>query len=162
MSGLHFTLAWILVSKLCRVLATASIIGWPMPVIAQEMPLRPQLDDARLWLSDQNELPRLLPGTRLSPPPAPAFLRSHFTVGYVVGGLIGLRLSETETPPKELGLWLRGWYEGSATVALLDQPDPGFSGRTFLDVSTSHSGAEPPFVDGLVRGFLHALAITSR
>ena len=96
------------------------------------------------------------------PPPARTGLGSSFAAGYLFGGLLSLPLGEAAAPPKELGLWLRGWYKGSMDPSPSDRSSfgQGVHGLGFLAPATSHWGDDPPFVDGIVNGFLDALAIT--
>ena len=147
--------------KLGRFLTIASIIGVTTPVAGQDRPLLPQLDDPRLWSSAWSVVPPPV-GTRLSPPPARTGLGSSFAAGYLFGGLLSLPLGEAAAPPKELGLWLRGWYKGSMDPSPSDRSSfgQGVHGLGFLAPATSHWGDDPPFVDGIVNGFLDALAIT--
>lgn len=152
-------------SKLYCLLVAASIIGSSTQVAAQAPSLLPQLDDPRLWLASGDAMLPPPAGIRQSAPPERAASGTSFAAGYVFGGLIGLRLGETATPPEELGLWLRGWYDGSAASGLSDrsslQPGLAFAGLSFVAAARSHSGGDPPVVDGIVHGFLAALAITS-
>lgn len=153
--------------KLYRLLAATAIFGCSTPVAAQEAPWRPQLHEPRLWSSAWNDAPPLPAsvGIRLSHPPRAAVLGTTFAAGYALGGLLGLRLGETATPPQELGLWLRGWYEGSAVLGLSDrsrlQTGPWLDGASVLAAPGAHTWGDPPVINGIVQGFLRALAITS-
>lgn len=152
-------------SKLHWLLATAWLVGSALSVGAQETSLRPRLDDQRLWSPTNSEVAPPSIGNRYSP----FFEGDDSDVGgttraaaYLMGALAGLRLAEVSTPPRELGLWLRGWYEGVAIPGPLDQP--GVAARTY-DVppaSTSHGGPDGAVVHAIVRGFLDALATTAR
>jgi hypothetical protein len=153
------------VRKLYQIVATVSIIGSSAPVAAQDGPLRTNLDDPRLWLSSWDAVPPLAAEIRFSLPADRAVLGTSHAAGYVLGILAGLRLREEAAPPKELGLWLRGWYEGSAVTGLSDrsglQPGVALYGSSFFPSAGLQRGGNPPLVDGIVRGFLAVLANTS-
>lgn len=135
--------------KQVQFLTVALIVGLSAPLAGQDRPLLPRLDDSRLWSSAWYQVPPPTVGVRLSPPPPRAAGRASVAAGYLFGGLIGLRLGEAARPPKELGLWLSGWYEGALVPGMPDRPG-------------LHPGVgDPPLVHGMVEGFLDALTLTS-
>jgi len=148
------------VRRLQLLVLLAAVLSVPTTVCAQDVPLRARIDEPRLWGVAWNVVPPPSVEVRPAPPTEPVGSGADFAAGYVLGGLMGLGLAAAEPPPRELGLWLRGWYEGISVPGMpppwpaggWDRPSPAF---------TPYGGGEPPVLDGIVRGFLRALATTS-
>jgi len=139
--------------------AAIAIVGCPGAAAAQEAPLRPRFDDARLWSVPSAQAYRSAIGVPMSTPPVNDVGKATLAGGYVLGTLIGLRVAGTSSPPPELGLWLGGWYDG----ALVPGPDGQLTGPRSGGVpgASGRGNAESPLVHGIVRGFLNGLSLVS-
>ena len=148
-------------NRLRCTLAAAWLMASSTPLVAQVSPLLPEPRDSRLWESPQVEVAS--PSVGLQSP----LLRRGTTfggdlfAGYLVGAALGLGLGEKAAPPREMGLWLRGWYRGS----LMPDPPralaPDYGGYRLGLVTGSRQGDDGFFAGGLVRGFLDALAVAA-
>ncbi len=130
-------------------------------VAAQVTSLSPHSSDSRLWV-----LPRVETAPS-SPEIASSSLRHQpvrgkgFLAGYAIGAAVGMRFGEEAKPPREIGLWLRGWYEGAVVTEQLGPATSGIEADRAAIARMSSRGLERSFGNGVVRGFLGALAITA-
>ncbi len=145
----------------CWILAAASLVISSTSLAAQVASLPPHPSDSRLWV-----LPRV-EAAPISPEIASLSSRHRpvrgngFLAGYAIGAAVGMRFGEKAKPPREIGLWLRGWYEGAVVTEQLGPATSGIEADRPAIARMSNRGAERSFGNGVVRGFLGALAITA-
>ncbi|MDX1494847.1 MAG: hypothetical protein R3253_12340, partial [Longimicrobiales bacterium] len=85
-----------------------------------------------------------------------------FPLAFLAGGLAGRELGQSGAAPRQLGLWLRGWYGGVS-----HSPNPsglGYGARSWWPgpAGVNSLGASPAYLEGLTHGLLEGLRFFGR